>query len=457
MATDIPTGIAQRALDNAHRRKANAAHKSHSQSEIRRQAGQARVQEAVGAGQPTVIRVPITNTLDGSDYSATIAVGSQQAPVNVILDTGSSTLGVDPGAYNGTGDTALVPSAFAQIVTYGTGGWAGPVVNTSVNLGGVLLPSAPVAIASVQEQGNFVGVTGILGLAYYQLNDDYDFSAALSQQGGKASTYPWTLSTTVWATAVKQLDRLIRKYQLPQGTLTPYFDELENKGVVANKFAFYVKRSWVSMQTQNPQTDPLNQGVFVLGGGEEQTDLFKGDFVNVAVLDDVYYNTNLKSVRVGALPAVAAQPLQTQYQQDMITNAIVDSGTSDLTLAADVYKAILDGLAQTNPEFGQLVQAALKAGQQNLGISAASLNLPAWPTIYFTLSGENGEDVELSCTPSTYWQVDFPAQGQAMFQVSGPLAHANQSILGLPLLNNYYSVFDRSQDSQGVIRFAPIA
>jgi hypothetical protein len=73
------------------------------------------------------------------------------------------------------------------------------------------------------------------------------------------------------------------------------------------------------------------------------------------------------------------------------------------------------------------------------------------------LSGENGEDVELSCTPSTYWQVDFPAQGQAMFQVSGPLAHANQSILGLPLLNNYYSVFDRSQDSQGVIRFAPIA
>jgi hypothetical protein len=32
----------------------------------------------------------------------------------------------------------------------------------------------------------------------------------------------------------------------------------------------------------------------------------------------------------------------------------------------------------------------------------------------------------------------------------------NQSILGLPLMNNYYCVFDRSQDSYGIIRFAPI-
>jgi hypothetical protein len=32
-----------------------------------------------------------------------------------------------------------------------------------------------------------------------------------------------------------------------------------------------------------------------------------------------------------------------------------------------------------------------------------------------------------------------------------------QSILGLPLMNNYYSVFDRTQDPYGVICFAPIA
>ena len=457
MSTSLPTEIAKRALDNARRRKSNAAHKASTQSEIRRQAGMARVCQAVGAGKPTVIRVPLTNTLDGSDYSAAIQIGSKQAVVNVILDTGSSTLGVDPAAYDGAGDTLLTPTTFAQIVTYGTGGWAGPVVKSAVKLGELVLEGTPVAIASVQEQGNFQGVTGILGLAYYQLNDDYDFTAALAKQGGQKSTYPWTLTTATWSTAVKQLEALIRKDQLPNSTLTPYFDQLENKGVVANKFAFHVKRSWVSMKSSTPQTDPINQGVFVLGGGEEQADLYTGAFTNVAVLDDVYYNTNLKSVRVGNLPAVPAKALQPRYQQYMITNSIVDSGTSDLTLASDVYQAILAGLAQINPEFGQLVQAALQAGQQGQGISAASLNFAAWPTIYFTLSGENGEDVELACAPSTYWQEDFPAQGQAMFQISGPLGAANQSILGLPLLNNYYSVFDRSLDSMGVIRFAKIA
>jgi hypothetical protein len=31
------------------------------------------------------------------------------------------------------------------------------------------------------------------------------------------------------------------------------------------------------------------------------------------------------------------------------------------------------------------------------------------------------------------------------------------SILGLPLFNNYYTVFDRTQNLYGTINFAPIA
>jgi hypothetical protein len=30
----------------------------------------------------------------------------------------------------------------------------------------------------------------------------------------------------------------------------------------------------------------------------------------------------------------------------------------------------------------------------------------------------------------------------------------NQSIIGLPLLNNYYVVFDRSAEGTGVVKFA---
>jgi hypothetical protein len=146
--------------------------------------------------------------------------------------------------------------------------------------------------------------------------------------------------------------------------------------------------------------------------------------------------------------------LQPEYQATSISNSIIDSGTSDLTLAHDVFQAILQGLQQRNPAF---IQAIEMANNTRDGISAASLNLAQWPNIYFTLEGENGQDVELACTPQTYWQTDFPAAGQAVFQISRRmLDQANQSILGLPLMNNYYTVFDRAQDVNGVIRFAKV-
>ena len=56
----------------------------------------------------------------------------------------------------------------------------------------------------------------------------------------------------------------------------------------------------------------------------------------------------------------------------------------------------------------------------------------------------------------TYWQVDFPNVSLAAFQTSRPLDDANQSILGLPLMSNYYTVFDCSLDAQSVIRYVPI-
>ena len=82
--------------------------------------------------------------------------------------------------------------------------------------------------------------------------------------------------------------------------------------------------------------------------------------------------------------------------------------------------------------------------------------MPAWPNITFTLQGPNG-DVSLTVTPSSYWQVDFPAPGQAFAVIGGQQSGGpNQSILGLPLMNGYYTVFDRSTDANGVIQFAPI-
>ena len=442
--------------------KPQVAHRNLKASEQHRLAGARRLAKALAGSPSKVIRIPITNVYDGSDYSAQLVIGSGKATANVILDTGSSTLAVDPKAYGGTGDRNLKTTTYAQEVLYGTGGWAGPVVNTNLRFGNssgseVVLDSAAIAITSVQQRGNFEGVTGIMGLAYNGLNSAYDFKSYFAQNHRPATTYPWPFPSKSFKMFSHSFDTLVKLNKIPEVDVTPYFDQLENNGVVANKFAFYTLRSFVSLRGGSSQSaqaaDPLNQGVFVLGGGEEQKDLYQGGFVSVGVLHDLYYNTNLKSVQVDGCAAVAAAALQPEYQDFMVSNSIVDSGTSDLSLAGDVYNAILAGLKQLSPAFLEAVQAS----QQNRnGVAASSLNLEKWPNIYFVLTGENGEDVRLTVSPQTYWQVDFPVAGQAVFQVSGPLDKANQSILGLPLMNNYYTVFDRSQDSQGVIRFAPI-
>lgn len=419
---------------------------------------------ASGSAAPKTIRIPITNVFDGSDYSAAIRIGSNGVPANVILDTGSSTLAVVPSVYDGTKDTDMEPTSIAQEVLYGTGGWIGPVVNTAVSFGDtqgdeVTLPSAPIAITIAQAPNNFTGVDGIMGLAYNSLNTAYDLKAYLTgQKVNPPNTFPWPFPAGNWANASKQFSELTRS--MTPVEVDPYFTALESQGLTANKFAFYTLRSWVRCASNNKSAiaaDPWNQGIFILGGGDdgsEQGELYTGDFLDVDVLHDVYYNVNLISVQVGNRPAVKAKPLQPQYA-GAASNCIVDSGTSALVLSNDVFEAILAALEKINVKF---IGSIRHAGAQN-GISSSLLNLAEWPDITFNVTGASGGSVALTVTPQTYWQEDFPTPGTTQFQISpaGSGDPVNQSILGLPLLNNYYTVFDRSQGAgNGVVRFAAI-
>src|SRR5260221_13770265 len=150
-----------------------------------------------------IVRLPITNTIADGDYTAEIRVGSQGKIANVILDTGSSTLAVKPGKYKPSTDTDLKPTALAQDVIYGTGGWAGPVVQTSLKMGAVSL-SSYVALADEQEPRNFGKADGILGLAYNVLNNAFDLSAFLKEQGRKPLTYPWPFPIKNSSAAINQ-------------------------------------------------------------------------------------------------------------------------------------------------------------------------------------------------------------------------------------------------------------
>ncbi len=401
---------------------------------------------AVPAGTtPQSLRVPITNVYGGGDYTAAIQVGTKGQLANVILDTGSSTLAVTKAAYDPAKDTTPPkPTTLAQVILYGTGGWAGPVLGTGVSLGGVALAGAQVALAVDQEPDNFGQAGGILGLAFNALNSAFDT--------GKP-TYPWHYAVKGTSAGLTAFEQELARDQTTD--VDPFFTQLAAQGVVANKFAFYTLRSFprVASATASASTlanDPVNQGYLVIGGGDTpaEADLYTGNFSNVAVVDDLYYNVNLKSVQVGGGPAVAAAALQKEFVADAGSNAIVDTGTNSLVLAEDVFAAVLKGLDAVNPKFGQLIQSTNP-------VPVGELALASWPNLVFVLQGQSG-DVALTVTPPTYWQVDSPSPNAATPVVSGmPAGNPNQSILGLPLMNNYYTVFDRST-GMGVIRFAPI-
>ncbi len=87
-------------------------------------------------------------------------------------------------------------------------------------------------------------------------------------------------------------------------------------------------------------------------------------------------------------------------------------------------------------------------------MAVADLNLATWPNLTFVQQGAAG-DVALSVTPDSYWQVDAMQPGQAMTTLLP--GDDGAAILGVPLMNNYFTIFDGEADGgKGAIKFASI-
>jgi hypothetical protein len=205
----------------------------------------------------------------------------------------------------------------------------------------------------------------------------------------------------------------------------------------------------INMASARPATDKLNNGFLILGGGEESVDLYTGRFQVARVLHDDYYNTNLKAVIVGDSAPISVPP--PTKASGNASNSIVDSGTNSLTLDQGLFAAILQRLSPTNDS---TLSDAMRAGF----VPMSKLDLSAWPTLTFILEGALGTDVKLEVSPATYWQTNSPKAGYASAVMYGDSGEGKgQSILGLPLLNNYFTIFDRSVDKGlGALSFAAI-
>jgi hypothetical protein len=367
------------------------------------------------------IRIPISNVLLGNDYTGRMYVGSQRKEVNLLLDTGSSTLAVQSKNYDPRGDRNAKVTDLVQEVAYGDGSsWIGSVVTTdvAVSAGGrkIDLPRVPVAVAYHESADMFGQAQGILGLAYQPLDDAIDVNKP---------TVPPKYSPN----DVRAGERTF---------VEPYFTHLEKSGLVANKFAFYTRRSAIHA-SDDPAADPLNNGYLILGGGEESKDLYTGRFQTAVVLSDNYYSVNLKQVIVGDQGSIPVRPPSSRSNAP--TNAIVDSGTNGLDLAPALFEAILKKLS---PDQAKMMRSRNQ--------STADFNLARWPVITFVLQGTGG-DIRLDVAPEHYWQMDAFEVGTAYRTLWR--GSDEQSILGLPIMNPYFTVFDCSANhGLGVVKFA---
>jgi len=440
------------------------------------------------------IKIPICNVYAKGDYCAQLLIGSEQTPVNLILDTGSSTLVVEHQVYQPERDREMQPTSFAQEVNYGIGGWDGPVVTTSVTIGNqenrLTLKQTPLALVSCDLQNKTFGkADGMFGLAYRHLNKSYDLKDYLQQNNiTPAVTYPWPFShdqgahkqtgrhnINIAAAKAGSPDKQPSEinsddlrtfnqflWQSPKKNIIPYFTSLEEHDLIDNKFAFYSKRSSIYITDNNASTDelaqhPLNQGALILGGGEEQTQLYRGEFKTLPVEHDIYYNVSLSSLQVGNQPVIPAPPLAAKHQKSYFTNAIIDTGASLIVLTSEMYQQMLKDFAAISTDFASLLAPFEKISAQETGIDSSHLELDKWPDLTFNFTGADNEIISLVCKPSTYWQTNSPKADRACFKILTQLpTWPNQSILGLPLINNYYLIFDRSANDTGVIKCATL-
>jgi hypothetical protein len=366
---------------------------------------------------PDVVRIPITNIYAGGPYTGRIFVGAKNKPMNVFLDTGSSTLVLSRHAYRPDTGKGDLLTRFAQTVDYAdNSSWTGAVIHTSVSIGEVrrvAIPDANVAIAYYERKGVFDGYDGILGLAYTALDD-----AALMPK----ETWPKRYTQ-------RGLQRNLHK------RIKPYLNQLAKKGITFDKISFYTRRSTIHYGA-GVANDPLNHGWMIVGGGEEAKDLYFGRFQTARVMSQKWYNTNLKAIIVGDTDPIHVP------KGSRSGNSIVDSGTQDLELSRDLWNAIRD-------RFDASKRALLKPD----GIIAMSeLDLAEWPLLTVILEGEAG-DVILRIEPGDYWQINNPRAGSASLAISP--SHDGSITLGLPLMNGHFTIFDGEADhGKGAIRFA---
>lgn len=388
-------------------------------------------------------------------YSVEARIGSEGRIAQLALDTGSSTLALLPHAWNPDRDTLARPTALAQALSYAGGAWCGPLLHTTVAFGegrhARRLDGVPVARAAA-ETSLFRAADGILGLAYRALDAAHDASALLAPRG-LAHTWPWPFGEDEARDHGAFAAHLRAQ---PRVAVDPVFDAFAAQGVVRGQFALQAGRAVVHAgdggDRRSAARDPINAGVLVLGGGTECRSLYRGAFADVRLCHDGHYLARLHRVQVGDEAPIVV-PGSAAADQG---NALIDSGTTFLTLPAAVLAAVRAAFARRDPGLPTLMDAAAAALAQGEGLPAHEVHARDWPDLHLELEAPGGGCTRLRVPAGQLWPRNALRAGQCLcLLAASPADFADRALLGLPVFAGRYTVFDRRAGAGlGVVRFA---
>lgn len=378
---------------------------------------------------PNSCRLPITCATTGDNYVAEVQIGSAAVPASLIVDTGSSATAVNASLYDPSQDAQAVTGELAQNLTYLSGTMLGAVVQTSLTAAPpsgapTTFPGTNVAVNYAPGANCFGAAQGILGLAY------------------KPGDAAFTMPGNSWQNKYP-------KGQFPASSdqlLDPFLDQAAAAGALERAFAIAVKRSLAS------QADPrANSGILVLGAdAADCADLYQAPLAFTAIIAGNHYNTSLVTVQVGGQPAI---PVPTPPSwSSAVSNSMIDSGTSSLTLAQTLYTQVLASFNAVNPAYGTLLQS--NAANSGANCDQTLIDLASWPSLTFALQG----GAAVTVAPGDYWQFDAAGAGRAIAAMCGDGGQlGGLSILGLPLFAGNFVLFDRTGGEPGRIGFARLS
>jgi len=194
------------------------------------------------------------------------------------------------------------------------------------------------------------------------------------------------------------------------GIPTPFENMITQKSLDEPIFSFYL------------QDDASTQGELLFGGVDKSH--YTGDFVNVPLISESYWEVSLDAMKYGTSPVISEQQ-----------KAIIDSGTSLLAGPSDAVTSLAKTVGATSVMGKEYtIDCSKKSSLSNLDI---------------TLGGKS-----FSLSPEDYI---LEVSGQCLFAFIGldvPAPRGPLWIMGDVFMRKYYSVFDYGNKQ---MRFAPAA